>query len=473
MFGSVILFCVFLILIYLWKYKKPENFPPGPTPRPVIGNVMDLPKGHLYLKVEEWSKIYGQIIGLRIFNDLAVFVTGVDNILLALRKEEFQSRPDIFSVKTRNYGKSLGLFFGTGDQWNSTRKFTVKQMRAFGKFEKVNLIVEEIDQLMETIKDGTMQGNGLFGLAAVNVIWMIIANKRIDINDTRSRRFLKNLNKVFRLGSPSGRDIVDVFPILRFVNSRFKFTLQVFKETHDFIRETIQEHRESLDPNNPRDLIDSYLIEMDCNKGNPDSRFTEEDLIVLGTDLFSAGAESTSNSIEFVLLYMILYPEVQEKMQEEIDRVLGRGRKPVLDDKANLHYTMAVLNEVERINSVVPTNVPHYCVKDTTFGGYFIPKGTLISMNLRSLGYDPKYWKNPEEFHPERFLDSEGKYVKPSNMPSFGIGQRTCVGEMMARTSIFLFTTTFFEKFSISLPAGEPKPSTVALPGFTTAPQPF
>ncbi|KAG8245286.1 hypothetical protein J6590_005600 [Homalodisca vitripennis] len=170
---------------------------------------------------------------------------------------------------------------------------------------------------------------------------------------------------------------------------------------------------------------------------------------------------------------MILYPEVQEKMQEEIDRVLGRGRKPVLDDKANLHYTMAVLNEVERINSVVPTNVPHYCVKDTTFGGYFIPKGSSISMNLHSIGYDPKYWKDPETFNPERFLDSQGQYTRPSNMPTFGLDQRVCVGEMIARNIIFLFTTTFFEKFSISLPPGEPKPSTMALPGITSAPQPF
>ncbi|KAG8245283.1 hypothetical protein J6590_005597 [Homalodisca vitripennis] len=157
MFETIILFCVFVVLIYLWKYKRPENFPPGPTPLPIIGNLLELPKGHLYPKVEEWSKIYGQIIGCRIFSDLAVFVTGVDNVLAALRKEEFQSRPESFSIKARSYGKALGIFLSTGEQWNSSRKFTVKQMRAFGKMEKENLIVEEINQLMETIKDGTMQ----------------------------------------------------------------------------------------------------------------------------------------------------------------------------------------------------------------------------------------------------------------------------------------------------------------------------
>ncbi|KAG8245287.1 hypothetical protein J6590_005601 [Homalodisca vitripennis] len=204
MIETIVLFCVFLILIYLWKYKRPENFPPGPTPLPIIGNIMELPKGHLYPKVEEWAKMYGQIIGLRVFNDLIVFVTGVDNVLAALRKEEFQSRPDIFSIKATSFGKSLGIFFSNGEQWNKSRKFTVKQMRALGKSEKENLIADEIDQLIETIKDDIMQGNDLFGLAAVNVIWMIIANKRLAFNDERSRRFLDNLDTIFRIGDPGG-----------------------------------------------------------------------------------------------------------------------------------------------------------------------------------------------------------------------------------------------------------------------------
>lgn len=62
----------------------------------------------------------------------------------------------------------------------------------------------------------------------------------------------------------------------------------------------------------------------------------EEDLITVGNDLFTAGAETTSNSIDFVLLYMVLYPKVQEKLQAEIDRVLGRSRKPTLEDRSEL-----------------------------------------------------------------------------------------------------------------------------------------
>uniref|UniRef100_A0A1B6FWU3 Cytochrome P450 n=1 Tax=Cuerna arida TaxID=1464854 RepID=A0A1B6FWU3_9HEMI len=473
MIGTIVLFIVSALLLYLWSKRRPNNFPPGPTPLPIIGNIHQMPRGHFWIAVDKWSKKYGPIIGLSAFNSLIVAITEIDHIVAALRKEEFQARPDSVVTRERMFGKVLGIFFSSGEQWSSSRKFTVKQMRAFGKNEKENLIADEISRLMETIKDGTIiRGDGLFGLAAINVIWMIVASKRIDFNDKRSKQFLENLHELFRQGSSSG-EIEDMFPIFRFVSRKFKHNQALTYGIYGFIQETIQEHKEILDSNNPKDLIDNYLIEIERNKNSHPSYFSEEDLTVVANDLFSAGAESTSYSCEFVLLYMILYPEVQRKMQEEIDRVLGRSRKPLLEDKVQMHYTMAVLNEVERINSVAPASVPHSCSKDTTFGGYFIPKGTILLLNLRSVGYDPKYWKTPEEFIPERFLNADGQYTKPSNMPTFGLGQRTCVGEVLARNIIFLFTTTFFEKFSISLPPGEPEPSTMALPGITTAPRPF
>uniref|UniRef100_A0A1B6KG18 Cytochrome P450 n=1 Tax=Graphocephala atropunctata TaxID=36148 RepID=A0A1B6KG18_9HEMI len=474
MIESFVLFIIIIIFIYVWKPKRPSNYPPGPAPLPIIGNALDIPQGHLHPKVEEWSQQYGPIFSLNFFNDLIVVVTGIDNVLEALRKEEFQSRQDNFASRARSFGKtSLGIFFSSGKQWSSSRKFTVKQLRAFGKSEKENVIADEISRLMDTIiEQPNVQANGIFGPTGLNVIWRLMASKRFDYNDEKSRIIASDLSFAFRQGSASGVSIVNFIPLFRFFTPSFNVFIKIMKDIQNLIKETVKEHREVLDPNNPRDLIDNYLIEMDRNKGNPDSLFIDEDLLMIGTDLFAAGSETTSGSIEFVLLYMILYPEMQEKMQEEIDRVL-RGRKPVFEDRTNLHYTMAVLNEVERLNSVVPTNIPHLCTKDTTFGGYFIPKGALISMNFRCFGYDTKYWKDPEEFNPQRFLNADGQYTRPSIMPTFGLGQRTCVGEMMARNTIFLFITTFFEKFSISLPPGEPEPSTEPLPGFTTAPRPF
>ncbi|KAG8245236.1 hypothetical protein J6590_005546 [Homalodisca vitripennis] len=473
MIAIIVLFILSALLMYIWNQKRPNNFPPGPPPLPIIGNIHQMPRGHFWIGVNKWSEDYGPIIGLSVLNFFIVVITGVDNIVAALRKEEFQARPDNVVTREKMFGKLLGIFFSSGEQWSSSRKFIVKQMGAFGKSEKENLISDEVSRLLDTINDGSIiKGNGMFGLAAINVIWTIVASKRIDFNDKRSIKFLEDLRKLFREGSAGG-EMAKAFPIFRFLSKKYKHDLSIRYGIYTFIEETIQEHKETLDPNNPRDIIDSYLIEIERNKNNNPSFFSDEDLIVVASDLFFAGAESTSNSCEFVLLYMILYPEVQRKMQEEIDRVLGRSRKPVLEDKAQMHYTMAVLNEVERINSVSPLGLPHSCSKDTTFGGYFIPKGTTLLLNLKSVGYDPKYWKTPEEFIPERFLNADGQYARPSNMPTFGLGQRSCIGEMLARNTIFLFITTFLEKFSITLPPGEPEPSTMALPGLAVAPSPF
>ncbi|XP_054278817.1 farnesoate epoxidase-like [Macrosteles quadrilineatus] len=473
MLGTILLLFSIALLSYLWRSRRPTNYPPGPTPLPIVGNTFQMPKApkHLYQAVEEWSKVYGEIIGLTVGNLRVVLVTGADNVLAALRKEEFQDRPDTFSIRERSFGELFGIFFSSGEQWMSSRKFTVKQMRAYGKNEKEDLIQDEISQLMETFKDGSViQGTGIFGVASVNVIWTMLANKRIDFNDVESRKFLGSLNAMMRRGTPAGGSLVDISPIFKYIDTSFKLNTATFREVQKYVQQTIKEHEEILDPNNPMDLIDHYLIEM---KKNTSKLFTEKDLIMIALDLFVAGAESVSNSVEFVLLYMILYPEIQEKMQAEIDHVLARARKPKLDDKLSMHYLMAVLTEVERINSVVPTNVPHTCTKDTTFGGYFIPKGTMVSMNLRSLGYDTKYWSNPEEFDPRRHLNKEGVFVKPSVLATFGGGPRVCVGEIIARNIMFLFTATFFEKYTVSLPPGEKEPSTLSMPGFTSAPQPF
>jgi methyl farnesoate epoxidase/farnesoate epoxidase len=98
---------------------------------------------------------------------------------------------------------------------------------------------------------------------------------------------------------------------------------------------------------------------------------------------------------------------------------------------------------------------------------------STIILSLWSVLSDPVHWGDPEVFRPERFLDSKGKFFKDDWMINFGIGKRYCLGESLARDILFIFFTTFFQELSISLPEGDPRPSTMPQPGFTTAPYPF
>nr|CAD7611351.1 unnamed protein product [Timema genevievae] len=206
---------------------------------------------------------------------------------------------------------------------------------------------------------------------------------------------------------------------------------------------------------------------------NPGPQQITEGLIVTCMDLFGAGAESVSNTLGFCLLYMVLHPQIQKKVQEELDRVVGRSRKVSLEDRASLPFTEAVLSEVSRINTIAPVCPPHRATKDAYFDGQFIPKDTILIVSLWSLLHDKDHWGDPEVFRPQRFIDSDGKFVKNEWLTPFGIGKRFCMGEPLARNSLFIFFSCVLKEFSFSLPEGEPLPSTQALTGFTAAPQPF
>lgn len=475
MFLSVILVLITSIFFfYKWINMRPKNFPPGPFPLPFIGSAYNIPSKRIEVSIEKWSRRYGQTIGYMFGSTPTIFVTGVDNVLAALRKDEFQGRPNDAGVLDRSFNKVLGVFFGEGEQWIESRRFTLRHLRGFGKEETENMMKEEFDIFSSTIKDGSIiQGNGLFSFPAVNVIWRILSNKRLSLEDKKANAFLQNLTKMFRLGDATG-GIVAIFPFIRFFNSNYKMQLKTILDIQQFMKDAIQEHKAILDYNAPADFIDHYLVEMETrNKAGNNKTYSEEDLIVTCMDLFNAGSESTSNTIEFVIMYLAMYPHIQKKLHEELDHVLQRSRRPNLDDKNSLPYTMAVISETMRINPIAPVAVPHRCTTNTTFNGYFVPENTLVMLDLWCLGHSTEYWKDPEKFDPSRFLDENGQNTKYSFLQTFGVGKRVCAGESLARNTVFLFLATFFDKYSVSLPKGDPMPSTEALTGFTTAPQPF
>ncbi|CAL4110293.1 unnamed protein product, partial [Meganyctiphanes norvegica] len=132
--------------------------------------------------------------------------------------------------------------------------------------------------------------------------------------------------------------------------------------------------------------------------------------IIIG-DLFAAGSETTSSTIRWFVLYMVLYPKVQKRVQEEIDIVVGTDRQPGLEDRESLMYLEAVIHEVHRKISLVPFNLPHLASKEIKLGGYTIPKDSIMLLVLSRIHNDKKYWEKPDMFYPDHFLDENGKVL--------------------------------------------------------------
>ncbi|XP_063241126.1 methyl farnesoate epoxidase-like [Bacillus rossius redtenbacheri] len=466
------------IVVLLWlRTRRPRRFPPGPPSLPLIGSLLSAPRRLVHLKMAEWRGQYGPLVGLMMGSQPMVLACGPEAAREMLRREEFQGRPDGFFFRERSFGQRLGVIFSDGPFWVEQRRFTLRHLRdlGFSKSIMTTVMHDEFEELAREMKEqGIVQVSGRFNLAVVNVLWAVVAGQRFSHDDRRLLVVLDRLQRAFRAGDPAG-NLYSVLPALRHLapsKSGYRLSKQSIAEIQQLLREIIQDHEKKLHIDHPRDFIDIYLREIQMHKGNGNSTFTEEGLITLCLDLFTAGSETVSNTLGFCLLYMVLYPEVQKTAQEELDREVG-SRKPLLEDRIRLPYVEAVLAEVTRINGVAPVTAPHRCTQDTSFLGYVVPKDAMVMASLHSLHHDQEHWGDPEVFRPARFLDAEGNYVRDDWCCVFSLGKRACLGEALARNSLFVFFACLLQEFSFSLPEGDPPPSTWPQSGLTTAPQPF
>uniref|UniRef100_A0A667Z2S1 Uncharacterized protein n=1 Tax=Myripristis murdjan TaxID=586833 RepID=A0A667Z2S1_9TELE len=170
---------------------------------------------------------------------------------------------------------------------------------------------------------------------------------------------------------------------------------------------------------------------------------------------FGEGKRTLELHIQLESNFLYVPSVSTEKVQEEIDRVIGQSRQPCLSDRANMPYTEAVIHETQRLRSILPLNVPRLCNKDTYVGGYFIPQGTTLLVNLSSVLHDWTMWETPHRFNPQHFLDENGCFRKREAFYPFSVGRRMCLGEQLARMELFLFFTALLQRFSISPVPGQ------------------
>jgi len=162
-------------------------------------------------------------------------------------------------------------------------------------------------------------------------------------------------------------------------------------------------------------------------------------------------------------------------MQQELDSVLDT-RPPSLTDRKRLPYLECVIMEVLRCSSIVPIGVAHMTVQDVKIGGYDIPSGTMVNANVYHVHHDPEVWGDPHVFRPERFLNADGTCMgRHESLMPFSVGRRACMGENLARDSLFIFTALMVQNFSVTLPPNEKeKPTLTAKTGhITLQPHPF
>ena len=195
------------------------------------------------------------------------------------------------------------------------------------------------------------------------------------------------------------------------------------KAIFTFIQDHIDQHRKTLDPDHPRDIVDNILIEIAKNYPNSDLReISDEKFTWMVFNMIPDQGDTAASVFNFLMFATIVQPEVQQRVFEEIQEVIG-DRSPTLDDRGKLPYTEAVILETLRVDTPFWLLVPHTTQGDVELLGFKIPKDTTVIPNIFATHMDPDLWGDPENFRPERFIGEDGRIVRPEYLIPFSLGE--------------------------------------------------
>ncbi|XP_070574475.1 steroid 17-alpha-hydroxylase/17,20 lyase-like [Ptychodera flava] len=465
---NVLLVVVLMIVIAaLWSMRIPSGFPPGPRGLPFIGSIGVLATDPIY-KITDLAQKYGDIYSLKVGRQRIIVLNNIELVREALVKKQkaFAGRPTVYSLDLFSERGEDIMFGNFTEKWKTLRKIAHQAIRNYASGHKLeNLVTKDaFPRLKKNIEENDgepFDPQPLLLLVVSNVMATMCFGQNYELDDIEFKdilKFIKDFNESFGNGL-----LADFVPIFKYIPTNgLREYKKIMNMWLSLIRSKVDDHKIKRQEGNVFDLVDDVLkIQAEAKAAGEDQADSLTDVNVrqIVSDIFIAGIDSTINTMNWCISYLVNYPDVQKKVQEEIDDVVGQ-RLPVLSDKGKLPYCEAVIHEVMRIRTVAPVALPHETIEDTSVGGYNVPKGTQIWTNLWKLHFDEKYWKEPQKFRPERFLDEDGRaLLKQDSFLPFSAGRRVCVGDVLAKNEMLLLLTCLFQQFTFSPPPGKDKPS--------------
>uniref|UniRef100_A0A8C5QNP0 Cytochrome P450 n=1 Tax=Leptobrachium leishanense TaxID=445787 RepID=A0A8C5QNP0_9ANUR len=450
--------CLFLFLGVKNFIRKNGNLPPGPRPLPILGNILDL-KGDYVKTLMNFGRTYGDVCTIYLGSRPVILVTGykaVKEVFLD-RGDDFLARGDMpaFDACYGNYGL---IFTSDMRRWRELRRFSLSAMRDFGMGKKSleEKIQEEAACLvteLKRMKEEFFHPRECLSKPPCSIIFSIMFGHREEYDNEELLDVIKYVYETFRTVSSPWGQLYEMFPrFMWYVPGRHQVIFKHLKKLLLFAERRVKLNEKTLDPDNPRDYVDAFLIKMEKDKTDLQSEFTMINLIYSTLQIFFSGIETMSNTLTYALLIMLKYPDVLSKVYEEIDRVIGRDRVPKVQDRNKMPYTEAVIHEMQRFIDLLPLGVPRKTTRDIEFRGYDIPKGTNVFPLLSSVLKDPSCFPKPEQFNPNNFLDENGEFKKNEASIPLGAGKRICLGEALVRMELFLFFVTILQNFTLKSP---------------------
>jgi cytochrome P450 len=450
-----------LALFLYWSLrslrKHLSTLPPGPPDHFLLGNIKHMAVDDALNLMSKACWQYGDkgYMTFRYpFQQPALVLYKPDAVVEVFEKlaDKVNSR-DMLTISLDEFtGSGKDILMGNGEYWKAARKIFVQ-----GVMSSVNkaapIIEKHLKKAIEQIKGKEMAVQNIRDVLFFQTFSVIadMSVGRVPMSDELVREFVGLSDRLNVFLDPM--NVRNTIPVLKHLPYQDEFR-KLLARRNEILQKVIDQHRKTVDKENPQDFLDSIIIDAENNKEFP------LDLLYVLLDTFLGGTDTSSHTIEFMIGYLVNYPDVQKKVHEELDANV-KGRFPTLEDEKNLPYLSAVLREVMRL-APVGGMLMRLATEDIQVHGYNIPKGTRILAMPHAMQRDPELWVNPEEFRPERFLEEEKDVaMRGPEMPKvrdhlkstfFGIGKRGCAGFQLAKKELFLQAAYYLWAFEFSAP---------------------
>ncbi|KAI0063334.1 cytochrome P450 [Artomyces pyxidatus] len=471
---------------FYWYYtgqRLTAQYPPGPRPDPIIGNLRHMQFKWMYKLFAEWTKVCkSDVIHVSLFGRSIIFLNSYKacSDLLDKRSTIYSDRPRVPMVGELMGFSWVTLFTNYGPEHRKNRQLTHHALSTTAIRTYVPMIQHWImqflhDSLVDPQADMAPRVRELSSVITMELCY------GHDVASRESGRFTALAEEgVFRFQiGVSGGYLVDFIPALKYLPAWLPGTrfLQVAKDAQPVASDMLDMPFDAVKESMAAGTSDvSFTHTLLAEKGAITGDSDEEELIKRNAaTLFGAGADTPISTLMSFILAMTLYPEVQRKAQEEIERVVGTDRLPDMSDRPNLPYIEAIVKETLRWNPAAPMGSPHRLREDDVYNGYLIPKDATIFTNVWAIMHDEEEYYQSFDFIPERFL-----VENPPRDPwlsAFGFGRRICPGIAFVSVLEYLFIAQTLAVFKIEKAVdadGKPKePHVVYTPGVISHPSAF